>query len=100
MEEVSEKVILAWIVGFLCGGLLMMVGLMYFDLWPDHFVQAMKPALESVGINPEGGHSANELKLILNPCIVKGPLPAGCEKYVHDGVVIQPPIKIIVDTSK
>jgi hypothetical protein len=96
-----------WLVGALiCGSLAVGVVLggkfSHLDLAKDHldaesFITAAKPALESRQIKDV---TALGLALALNPCIIDGPLPAGCEKYVKNGQVTQPPIKIILDTDK
>lgn len=63
------------------------------------YSRVAKPALEAIG-NTGTGTLDEELRIALNPCIVDGPLPEGCEKYVVNGEVLQPPIKIIIDTTR
>jgi len=47
-----------------------------------------------------GADTLEGLMRALNPCIVDGPLPEGCEQFVKNGVVTQPPIKIVIDLEK
>ena len=95
----KDNVLASFLVGFCLGVVALMVIMEYSNITPSDYYEAMKPALEATGIKT--GSSADELRRALNPCVVSGQLPAGCEKYVKDGgVVSQPPIRIIIDTSK
>ena len=85
-------------VGLVFGMVVLVILLGALDISPIHYADASKPALQAAGITT--GTTASALKRALNPCVTSGQLPAGCEKYIKDGVVTQPPIKIVLDTSK
>ena len=92
----NKKILLSGMIGVVIGMLGLVLLSIYLDQIPDSYINAMKPALSASGIV---GNTPCALRRALNPCIVKEQLPAGCEKYVKNGVVTQPPIKIIVDKA-
>ncbi len=63
----------------------------------EGYADAVRPALEAKGMADD---TVESVKIALNPCIVKGELPYGCEKYVRDGKVGNVPIKIVLDEDK
>ncbi len=75
-----------------------MILFVFLEATPHHVANAAQPLADARGV--ESIKSSSELKLALNPCIVDGQLPEGCEKYVKNGLVTQPPIKIVLDTSR
>ena len=76
-------------------GTLGAIAIMWFFVRPWEL--AARPAFEAAGLTE---YTPSGLKQALNPCITKGELPVGCQKYVKDGVVTQPPIRIVIDISK
>jgi hypothetical protein len=64
---------------------------------PDEYSRVLKPVAEARGFSNLGEIiDTKEAEKLLNPCVVDS-LPQECLKYVVNGVVTQPPIKIVVD---
>ena len=99
MKEESKYLSIGFVAGGMIGVLVSMILLGSLGRDPQSFFIAMKPAIQAAGMPPETD-KASDLARALNPCITKGELPEGCAKYVHDGIVTQPPIRIVLDTSK
>ena len=100
MKHAVAFVILGFFLGFLGGGIFIDWVETSQDRDPYDFNLASKPAVISAGIDfKDRLIRVHDLRRALNPCIVSGPLPAGCEKYIKDGVLTQPPIKIILDPN-
>jgi len=88
-------------MGFLVG-MATLLGLgVYLHRTPHHYLQVIEPPFKASGVSlGTGKEELEKIRRLLNPCIVDGPLPDECKKYVVNGILVQPPIRIIVDTSK
>ena len=94
----NDAEILDWFFVGTAAGMIVLLSIgSIVDRDPFEFGYAMQPAVEAAGIT---GDTVSALRLSLNPCITKDPLPDGCKKYVREGVVTQPRIRIIVDQTK
>jgi len=89
---------MVFVAGVVVGVVLFIIILDSTDTDPNYFKNAAQPLADARGI--ERITTASDLRWVVNPCIVKGPLPEACKPFVVDGVVMQPPIKIVLDTEK
>ena len=93
----NKNTVLAALLGVAFGFLLCLGYLSVIDRSPNSYAAAIKPLVEAAGVK---GYTVGALKRAINPCIVPGPLPYGCEEYVVNGEFLQPPIKVIRDKDK
>ena len=89
---------LAGVFGFFIGACFVTVLMTMLGTRPRDYTNAAKPLYVARGMND--ARWSTDLATALNPCIVIGELPEECKRFVKNGVVTQPPIRIIVDTSK
>ncbi len=83
------------VVGFVIGIAFLLVFQVAMGLTPKHYSDVTYQALGK----PDGLVYPDELRKFLNPCLQGGQLPQECVKYIKDGVVTQPPIKVVLDTT-
>ena len=87
-----------WFILGVCAGVLLVLGiLIVIGRTPEEYARSVRPLIDAGIIT---GTSPAALARALNPCVTSEQLPTGCEKYVHDGVVNQPPIKIVVSEAE